>query len=100
MIGWKRRCVMEKCTWTSQVSLDEEWDKADFAKAFATHFPGGEAEEEPVAEGVDQGYMVFYLHVPVERKRELAPFLKEYAETHSAFNEGRPAGNYPFSLFP
>lgn len=85
---------------TTEFWLDTALDRAKFVKAFETNFQGGEAEELPVVPDAKPGYLLFHLHVPLERKGELVSFLERYALTNRAVNELKLADTHPFGLYP
>ncbi|GEM_PF-3053167 len=83
--------------WTTEFWLDKSLDRAKFVKAFNTRFPGGEAEHQAVVSDAKPGYLLFHLHVPLEKKEKLVPFLEWYARAHSAENKWKPANGHPFN---
>ena len=77
--------------------LDQVLDRTEFETALAAYFPGGEAKRINVVEDANPGYWLYHLHTPHDRREELIPFLKQYAEKHQAVNEQKPADSYPFN---
>lgn len=86
--------------WASQFWLDDGLDKEEFVEAFRVHFPGGEAEHLPLVSDAKPNQQLFHLFIPLERKRELLPFLDQYAKDHKVAIKEKPADGYPFSLYP
>ncbi len=83
--------------WVTEFWLDKNLNRSEFERALEAEFPWAEAKRVEVVEDAKPGYWLYHLHTPYDRRRELEPFLAQYAERHSAVNEVEPAGSYPFN---
>ena len=59
----------------TEFRLTQKLDSFEFIQAFESHFIDGRA----IPAGVLDGYVIFHLHVPRERKGDVKPFIDGYA---------------------